>query len=63
MNDDYSTSFTNSDFNPITETRDFAPDYAPQVPMDTYTPEPTRSNDFSSDYAPEPPSIPSTEND
>lgn len=55
MNDDYSISSTNSDFNPVSETRDFTPDYAPQAPIDTYISLPEGSNDFTGDYAPAPP--------
>ena len=51
MYDDYS----NSDFNSVSETRDFTPDYAPQMPLDTGVPSCPESYDFTSDYAPAPP--------
>lgn len=62
MNDDYSTSFTNSDFNPVTETKDFTSDYAPQMPADTSMPSSPESYDFTSDYAPAPPPVDTPDN-
>lgn len=51
MNEDYNIS----DFNPVSETRDFTPDYAPQMPADTSMPSFPETHDFTSDYAPVPP--------
>lgn len=57
MNDDY--NFLNPESGLIPETRDFTPDYAPQIPSNNDINYPTPgSYDFTSDYAPAPPTTP-----
>ncbi|MCI6282295.1 MAG: hypothetical protein MR650_13025 [Bacteroides uniformis] len=54
MNKDY--SFLNPESGIVPETRDFTPDYAPQMPSSNDGNYPTPgSYDFTNDYAPAPP--------
>lgn len=54
MNDDF--NFSNPESITTPETRDFTPDYAPQMPSNNDISYPTPgSYDFTSDYAPTPP--------